>query len=230
MLQEIDRDVWMVDGPPVSFFGIPYPTRMAIVRLGSGELWVWSPISLNDDLVGQVERLGPVTHLVAPNKLHHLYLAQWKQRWPEARLYAPPGLAKRRKDLRFDAELGDTPEAAWRDEIDQVIFHGSFAMEEVVFFHRASSTVLFTDLIQRFDPNSLKGWRGIVMKLDGMVGAEGSTPREWRLSFWNRKATRAALRIVLSWNPKRLVIAHGACTMDAAKDVVTRSLRWIGTP
>jgi hypothetical protein len=230
MLTEIDRNIWTAAGPTVSFLGFPYPTRMAVVRLTGGDLWIWSPIALTEELVGAVEQLGRVAHLVAPNKLHHLYLGDWKRRWPEARLYAPPGLAKRRTDLRFDAELGDSPDMAWAGEIDQVIFHGSFAMEEVVFFHRPSSTVLFTDLIQRFDPETLKGWRRIFMILDGLVGPEGSTPREWRLSFWNRRAARRALRKVVSWNPNRLIIAHGECTAHDALNVVARSLRWLGKP
>ncbi len=34
MLTEIDRDIWIADGPSVRFLRIfPYPTRMTVVRL-----------------------------------------------------------------------------------------------------------------------------------------------------------------------------------------------------
>jgi hypothetical protein len=79
---------------------------------------------------------------VSPNKLHHLFLPEWKDRWPHARLYAAPGLGRKKKRLHFDAELGDEPESLWMTDIDQVVFRGSFAMEEVVFFHRASRTAI----------------------------------------------------------------------------------------
>jgi hypothetical protein len=89
----------------------------------------------------------PVCCVVSPNKLHHLFLPEWRNRWPDARLRAPPGLARRKKQLRFDAELGDEPDCQWSADIAQVVFRGSFFMEEVVFFHRASRTAIFGDFI-----------------------------------------------------------------------------------
>jgi len=228
MLTEVDRNVWIADGPNVPFLSIPYPTRMTVVRLGDNSLWVCSPIRLDDDLKAAVAALGPVKHLVSPNKIHHLFLSDWAHAWPEAKLYASPGLARRRPELRFDAELRDDPDPAWAGDIDQVIFHGSFAMEEAVFFHRTSRTAIFTDLVQRFDPASLRGWRRLVMTLDGMVGENGGAPREWRLSFWNRSAARRAKRKVLDWNPKRVIIAHGEWVRDNGREALERSLAWLG--
>lgn len=229
MLCALDRDLWTADGPDVRFLGLfPYPTRMAVVRLRGGDLWVWSPIALDDALAKDVAELGPVRHLVSPNKLHHLSLGAWQHRFPEARLYASPGLARKRPDLAFEAELSGAPESAWADDIDQVIFRGSFFMDEVVFFHRASHTALVTDLVQRFDPRETPGWRGLLMRLDGLVGENGSTPREWRASFWNRRAGRAARDVALAWNPQRLVVAHGMGVEKDARDVLARALAWLG--
>jgi len=200
---------------------------MVVVRLADGGLWVWSPIVLDEQLARAIDDLGPVEHLVSPNKLHHIFLGEWKRRWPEAKLWAPPGLAKRKPDLPFDAELGDEAEAVWAGDIDQVVFRGSFAMEEVVFFHRRSQTAIVGDLVQRFDPASLRGWRLAIMKLDGMVGPRGSTPREWRLSFWKRGAARAARNKVLAWQPRRLIVAHGDCAESDAAAVLEQALSWI---
>ncbi|MDH3924279.1 MAG: DUF4336 domain-containing protein, partial [Xanthomonadales bacterium] len=135
MLQEFGQSLYFADGPTVSFYGFPYPTRMAVIRLTDGSAWVWSPVALNDELADSVESVGPVRFIVSPNKIHHLFLSEWSRRWPEARLYAPPGLAKRKPELKFDDELRDEADPAWATDIDQVIFHGSVAMEEVVFFH-----------------------------------------------------------------------------------------------
>ena len=228
MLAEIDRGIWIADGRSVPFFGIPYPTRMSVVLLPDGGLWVWSPIALDERLEAAVNELGTVRHLVSPNKLHHLFLGDWARAWPAAKLHAPPGLARRRRDLRFAAELGDEPDPDWAGQIEQVIFHGSFAMAEVVFFHRASRTAIVCDLVQRFDPDTLHGWRRAVMRLDGMVGPAGSTPREWRLSFWNRAAARRARRTVLDWDPRRVVIAHGEWVREGGREVLERALAWLG--
>lgn len=227
MLEEFGPSIYSADGPSVSFFGFPYPTRMAVVRLSDSSVWVWSPIALSHDLVSSINAIGPVRHIVSPNKIHHLFLKEWAERWPAARLYAPPGLASRRRDLAFDEELGDEPNAAWAADIDQVIFHGSLAMEEVVFFHRASRTAIICDLIQRHPEDTMTGWKGMLMRLDSLVGKEGSTPREWRASFVRRRKAREARKKVLSWKPERLLIAHGECAQTGATSVIDRALGWI---
>jgi hypothetical protein len=226
-LQPIADEMWIADGPTVSFYGFPYPTRMAVVRLESGNIWIWSPVGLDDQLRTEVEALGPVRHLVSPNKLHHLFLGDWTAAWPDARLYASPGLARRRPDLSFDAELNDRPEPAWKDQIDQVVVGGSVVMDEVVFFHRGSSTCLVCDLIQRHDPAAQTGWKGWLMRLDGLVGPDGSTPREWRTTFLNRRAARAAARRILSWRPERLIIAHGQWAPSDATELLRNGLGWL---
>jgi hypothetical protein len=228
MLEKVAENLWIADGSSVPFLGVPYPTRMTVARLADSSLWVCSPTRLDEGLRTCIDKQGPVRHLVSPNKIHHLFLGEWARAWPEAKLYASPGLARRRRDLTFHEELGDQPPPAWAEDIDQVIFRGSFALEEVAFFHRASRTAILTDLVQKFDPATLHGWRLAIMKLDGLVGANGSTPREWRLSFWNRAAARKAKQEVLAWDPERVIIAHGEWVRDNGRDVLERSLRWLG--
>jgi hypothetical protein len=227
MLEEIGPSLYVADGPVVSFYGFPYPTRMAVARLSDGSAWVWSPVALSDDLFNSVDAIGPVRHIVSPNKIHHLFLAEWGERWPEARVYAPPGLAQKRPDLRFDAELGDDPDPAWKADIDQVIFRGSLAMEEVAFFHYASRTAIICDLIQRHPEATMTGWKGMLMRLDGLVGEHGSTPREWRASFLRRGKARAAREKVLGWKPDRLLIAHGECAQTGATSIIDKALGWM---
>jgi hypothetical protein len=227
MLEEFGPNLYMADGPTVSFYGFPYPTRMAIAKLSDNSAWVWSPIALSEGLAGAVDAIGQVGHIVSPNKLHHLFIGEWAKRWPAARLYAPPGLARKRPDLRFDAELAGEPDPAWAEDIDQVIFRGSFAMEEVAFFHRVSRTAIIGDLVQRFPASEMSGWRGTLMRLDGVVGEHGSTPRDWRASFPRRGAARTARDKVLGWKAERLLIAHGECSQCKATAILTRALGWL---
>jgi len=228
LLHPIGHDLWLAEGPVVRFLRFfPYPTRMAVIRLRDGGLFVWSPIELQEDLAKEVESLGPVRDLVAPNALHHLSLAQWAERFPGARLHAAPDLAKKRPDLTFETELSDRPDPAWAEDIDQVVFRGSRFLEEVVFFHRRSRTALVTDLIQRFDPEQLHGLVRVVMRLWGLVGENGSTPREWKASFLDRGPAREALQRALAWDPARLVIAHGRLPEEHGREALARGLRWL---
>jgi len=227
MLEEFGPALFVADGPVVSFFGFPYPTRMAVARLADGSAWVWSPIALEPELERALDAVGPVRHIVSPNKIHHLFLAQWAARWPEARLFAPPGLAARKPELHFHGELGEEPDPAWAEQIDQVLFRGSLFLQEVAFFHRPSRTAILGDLVQRHDPARMTGWKGLLMRLDGLVGEHGSTPRDWRASFLRRGPTRAARARVLAWKPEQLVIAHGACAKGHATPLLARALAWI---
>jgi hypothetical protein len=223
-------DIWLADGPVVPFYALPYPTRMAVVRLGEGELFVWSPIALTADLKAAVEALGEPKFLIAPNKLHHLYLAEWKAAYPRARLFAPPGLRRRRRDLAFDADLIDAPDPGWAGAIDQVLFNGSFAMTEVVFFHRGSRTAIFTDLIQSLPRSLTTGWRGVLARVGGILEPNAGMPGDWRASFVNRKAARASLERILGWGIEGVVIAHGAPVQHDGEAFVRRAFAWLAKP
>ena len=96
MLEEFGPHLYVADGPTVSFYGFPYPTRMAVAKLSDNSAWVWSPVALSEGLAGAVDAIGKVGHIVSPNKLHHLFLGEWAKRWPDARLYAPPAVARKR--------------------------------------------------------------------------------------------------------------------------------------
>ena len=133
----------------------------------------------------------------------------------------------RESDLCFDAELADEPDPAWAPDIDQAIFRGSFAMEEVAFFHRASRTAIIGDLVQRFPELEMSGLRGMLMRLDSLVGEHGSTPRDWRASFLRRGAARRARDKVLGWKAERLLIAHGECSQSKATAILTEALGWL---
>src|ERR1700756_3435135 len=135
MLKEFGNDVWTADGPHVSVAGFHYPTRMAVIRLSGGGVFIWSPTELTDALQAEVEAVGPVRHIVAPNSLHHLFLPKWKRACPGATVYAAPGLRAKRKDIVFDADLADAPDGDWAGEIDQVLMRGNLITTEAVFFH-----------------------------------------------------------------------------------------------
>jgi hypothetical protein len=227
-LAAFGANIWIAEGPVVRFFaGFPYPTRIAVIRLDDRSLFIWSPVALTPALRQAVDALGQVGHLVSPNFLHHLFLKEWKEAYPAARLYASPGLARRRKDIAFDAELGDAPEPAWAAEIDQVLMRGSIAMTEVVFFHRASATAIFADLIQNLPRDWIGGWRGLLMRLDGLTAPNPGAPREWRLSFVHRRAARAAMARILAWPVERVLIAHGEPQRRNGAAFLRRAFSWL---
>ncbi|MEM9152363.1 MAG: DUF4336 domain-containing protein, partial [Cyanobacteria bacterium P01_F01_bin.3] len=187
-LKQVGDDIWLVDGPieKMSMYGtkVPFPTRMTIVRLDNRDLWCHSPTELIQDLKAQIDSLGSVRHLVSPNKFHYAHIGTWAKAYPEAIAWASPGVrdraAHKRFDVGFDADLEDKPPLQWAAELDQLVFQGSRFMDEVVFFHKKSSTVILTDLIENFEPDKVSKRFGWLTKSVGISDPDGQTPLDLR--------------------------------------------------
>jgi len=227
-MQRIADGIWIVDGKEVMWYGMPYTTRTTIIRLENGDLWVHSPGKLFESLIYEVNDKGAVKHLVSPNKIHHLFLSEWKENYPNAILYSSPGLKEKRKDIHFEENLEDYPPPAWKNEIDQMIFRGSSAMEEVVFLHKESRTLILTDLIENFHPEHFSGFQKVLAKITGIVSPNGRTPLDWRLSFlFGKKRASICLDKMISWHPSKIIISHGECIFDDADAFLKKSFSWI---
>ncbi|MFX7674953.1 DUF4336 domain-containing protein, partial [Acinetobacter baumannii] len=63
--KQVAGDLWIIDGHEVRkrSFGlrIPFPTRMTVVRLPDGGLWIHSPVAPDEALFEAIERLGSVS-------------------------------------------------------------------------------------------------------------------------------------------------------------------------
>jgi hypothetical protein len=228
LLEKLGDEIWTADGSNVvAMLGFHYPTRMAVIRLADGELFVWSPIALTDGLRAKVDALGKVGYLIAPNSLHHLLIADWKRSYPAARIYAAPGLREKRRDIAFDGELGDAYAPEWPGDIEHVVVKGNAIISEAVFFHRSSRTVIFTDLIQQFPANWFSGWRAVVAKWDLMLGPEPSVPRKFRAAFTDRRAARASVERILAWPAEKVLMAHGTPVTANGQAFLRRAFGWL---
>lgn len=227
MLRAFAEEIWIADGPTAIVAGFRYPTRMVVIRLPGDALFIWSPVALSDDLRATVDALGEVRHIIAPNALHHLFIGEWQAAYPSARLHAAPGLRKRRKDIAFDGDLDDYPAPDWSGEIDQVVMRGNAITSEVVFFHRKSRTVIFTDLIQHFTPGWFSGWRAVVARWDLMTAPEPAVPRKFRMAFLDRGAARCALRRILAWPAEKVLMAHAAPIEADGHRFIARAFAWL---
>jgi hypothetical protein len=225
-MQAFGEQLWTIDGDRVRMLGIPFETRMTVIQLSDGGVWLHSPVAANEERFSAVEKLGPVAHIVAPNKFHHLFVRPWSERFPSARTWADAAL-RRRSAASFHEELGPTPPPEWRDDIDQVFFAGSKVLPETVFLHRRSRTLIVTDILQNHEP-SADGWfwRGL-KRLNGIVAPEGGAPRDWRLTVRDKATARAARDQILSWDFDSLVISHGRCLAHGARAFVERAFAWL---
>jgi hypothetical protein len=231
-LKPVGDDIWVVDGPHISFYGLPFSTRMTVIRLASGDLFIHSPIALTDGLKAEVSALGEVKHLVSPNWIHYAYIADWQKAFADTVAWASPNVRPRaikyKVDIAFDRDLGEVAEPEWADEIDQLIAFGSKAHVEVVFFHKASKTLILTDLIENFEKKKLPWWFRFMIGLAGNVDPDGKAPVDMRMSFIGGKAKlRVAVQQMIEWGPERVILAHGRWyERDGIKEL-RRAFRWV---
>jgi hypothetical protein len=231
MLEQLGPDLWVADGGIVSFFGFDYPTRMVVVRLEDGGLWLWSPIEPSPELQEAVSALGPVRHLVSPNKLHHLFLAAWQARFPEARLWGTASTAARFGKLEFAGALTDDPPPDWAGQIDQFYFDNSRFLDELIFFHCKSRTAIIADLSQPFSEAFLMQrwplWLRWVARRIRMVEGWGYPPIELRLTFRRRAAARTKIRALIAEGPERVIVAHGEIVRSGGADYLRQAFSWL---
>lgn len=225
VLRALAPDLWVAERPLRVGGWIDVGTRMAVVRLADGGLLLHSPVALDDATRRAVEALGPVRAIVAPNKVHHFFAGDWKAAHPKARLFGAPGLPEKRRDLAFDEVLGDTPSALWSDRLDQVWMTGASYMNEVVFLHRASRTLILTDLamnVRSPRPRSRALW----FRLTGSYGRLAPN-RLVRLLIRDRAAFRRALDRVLSWDFDRVSVTHGDVLESGGRHALREAYAWL---
>lgn len=223
-MREIDVDLWVRE-IPLRFLGLEVGARMTVFRLPNGDLFVHSPVQLVDGLRAEIESLGRVAHLVAPNKFHHLFLGDWIEAFPDASLHLAPGLAEKRKDLPPASRLGDEPDAAWADVIDQVALQGFPFANEVNFFHRPSGTLVLTDIAFNIGPDSAPLTR-FFFKLNGVYDRLAPTVLE-KILIKDRPKFRAGLERILSWPFARVIVAHGAIKEHGGREDLVHGYKWL---
>ncbi len=227
----VAEDLWVVDGPEIGYrfagLTLPCPTRMTVVRIGTA-LWLHSPTHYSPELGGRIAALGDVTWIVAPNSFHYSHIAAWAAAFPSAEVHVSPDIVtKLPHALDRPIPLGAAAPADWRAHLEQLhVDLGRFV--ETLFFHRASATLIATDLVQNFEaeriPNPILR---TLLRVGGSAGPGGQTSIDVRVAARGHHGrARDALRHMLGWAPQRIIVSHGkGYDRDIAAEL-HRAFRW----
>ena len=221
-LKPVAEGIWIIDGPAVTCRGMPISTRAVVVLLSDGSLWVHSPTGLSDALVAELQALGPVAHLVSPCRAHTQFIDDWRGAFPEAQVWAVPGEDILAPGIDYDQGLGaQTP---WQAEIQHLIVEGSRTYREAVFFHRASATLIVSDLIQNFETIRLPVWMRPLIWLAGTDDSAGNMPYLMRRRY-RRAGLARSVEQMIAWRPWRLIVAHGRWYEHGAVQELERAFK-----
>lgn len=220
MLTPIAPGIWHAQRS-LKIAGIAATSRMTVIQLAGGGLWLHSPILVDDTLRAALDAIGPVHYIVAPNKAHHLFAKKCLAMYPQARLFGAPGLEEKRPDLVMTPLTPGAP-PEWAGEIDQVFMAGIPFVNETVFFHVASGTAIFTDICQLW--SGPLGWKETLLAHLTGVRNVLTVPRTVRLVIKDKAALRTSALQVLAWPVQRVVVAHNSVIEDNAHAALKSAL------
>jgi hypothetical protein len=188
--------------------GVQIPGHTTVVRLVGGGLLVHSPFALDPVMRADVERLGPVTHLVAPSTFHYLYLDENRRAFPDAAVHLVPGLRERRPGVGAGDVLGDATPAEWEGQIEHAVLGPTRGAAEAAFLDRPSRTLILTDLA--FNMRSATNWIDrAYWRMSGVWRRFGPTLLVANVLLREPDLVRSFLARVLAWDFDRIVVGHG---------------------
>jgi Domain of unknown function (DUF4336) len=223
--------IWIVDSGPPRVVGIPVPVRMTVIQLGNGGLLLHSPTRFGPELRKQLEQIGEIEHLVAPNSAHWTFVTEWQNHVPGALTWAAPGLQHsaqvRRAGVRTDRDLEAAAPEVWAIDLDQVLIPGA-GFAEVALYHKSSRSLVLTDLVLNLEPEKLPFIVKPAARLLGVTAPVGKAPFYLRMII-NRKRdeAKAAAKRLVAFQPKRVIFSHGRWFDKDGTALLRRSLEWL---
>lgn len=204
--------------------GVEMGTRSTLIAYAPGELLLIGPGPQTQGVVADIQALGTVKHVVAPNAFHHLYLRDAHRVFPEATLWAPGAVAKKQPDLPLE-RLRPDHNYPWFPAVETLGLQGT-RLQEYVFFHGESKTLVLTDLLfNMVAPQGLKAQ--LVTAIMGTRGKLACSRLVKTLAIQDKNLLRDSLEQILRWDFERIVMAHGVCVEENARTRFTEALAFV---
>lgn len=228
-LQQLHEDLWVAQ-MPASFAGFQAGARMTVVRLQHGpqqdKLFIHSPIELSPTLQNELEALGEVAFVVSPYRLHYKHLQEFAAAYPEAKLYAAPNFNMlKMPEVQFAGRLQRAPRPEWAKDLDQLPVRGNRLVDEIVFFHKASRTLMLTDLCFNI-PADRSRLTTLLARVLG-VHQQLAPSRDFKLMTRNRTLVKQTVRRIMQWDFDRITLAHGDIVDSGGKEKFRKAFEYM---
>lgn len=207
--------VHVAEGPQ-RFFGIEVGARMTVLECEGG-LLVHAPLAIDPAAVAAV---GEARWVLAPNKLHHLYVGPWAE---TLEAWACPGLPEKRPDVAFHGVVSPDSKPFGPD-VDLLPMACFSLTNEVAVLHRPSRTLVVTDLVFHFDADAPWLTRAAMFCACGYPGCQTTTLERVGM---RRAVARTEVGTLLEWDFDRLIMAHGQVIETGGKQALRNAFRWL---
>jgi hypothetical protein len=199
-----------------------FPRRMTVLALHEGGSAIWSPVPLREAEMSRIEGLGPVRFLIVPNRGHRLDLRPWKERYPEARVIAPPTA---RKAVTEAAAVDATTDVIGDPDIEFQTVAGTKEDEFALIIRKADDrTLILNDILSNVrHPKGLGAH--VLARLLGFGVKRPRTSRPVRLMFVKEPSALANQFRAWAAMPqlRRIIVSHGDVIDQAPREALMQA-------
>lgn len=214
-MKTIADEVWGIEQTLSVAPGMRMPARATVLRLADGGVVLHSPLRIDEAMAAEIDALGPVKAILAPNTMHWMFARAAKERFPEATLYGAPGLEKKLDEFTPLPADGFVAEG-----LRSFLIAGAPRMNEHVFLYRR--TLVVSDLVMNIQ-RDFSVLMSLFMRLNGVHGRFAHS-RMWKIMGADRAAMARSLATIADWDFDRIVPAHGDVKDDNARAELQRVL------
>ena len=214
-LQQVTNQIWTSEYELPVGPGVSYPTRSLIYRDRNGKVLILSPGPMNDSEYDEIRKLGPVRGIVAPNLLHHHWIGEALEAFPESPFYRPHELLLKRPDLEGHGRATEDLSMAGFADLEFQTVRGTPRLQETVFYFPNDKLLYVTDLAHHITKKCNWPTRMLLK----FFGTENRFAVSRMLKWMTRDPDllRTDLKKILNWEIDKLVMAHGQPLMKDAK-------------
>lgn len=207
----VPDSIWVTERP-IWFSGVRLRSRTTIVRLSGDALWVHSPCPPSDDVCAALDALGEVRWLVVPNRFHHLQAPAMAARYPNALVVGPSSAESRNPQLRLTMRADDPAYLRSTAELISIQLRGVPFLDETVFFHRASGSLIAADLLMSACARDHWTWRAAA-RVFGRY-EKFKTPPDVQMHARASTAVAESVAQMRALPVKRILVAHADPIID----------------
>lgn len=232
VIREVTNNIWIFSTPFKRNGIVPFGGRSTAVKLKDGGVWVLASTPLNEATKTKLEELGPVKYIIGADAVHYMFLGEFKQAYPDAKVIAVHEAESKTKGLKFDGAWGkDAPDTKYgfEDEIQHLYFSG-FKNKDVAFFHPSSKTLIQADLLLNLpatEQYSKTGSSGSIPFLGQFVNPFSYLHKT---ILWGTGVDKDAMRkdaaVVAGWDFERIIPCHGDVIEKNGKAAWTTAYEW----
>jgi hypothetical protein len=197
--------IWVTERP-IWFSGVRLRSKTTVVRLAGGALWVHSPCAPTEEICAELDKLGEVRWIVVPNRFHHLQTPAAAARYPRASVVGPKSAQARNSQVRLTMSADDPAYIRATPDLSSIPLQAAPFLDETVFFHAASGSLIAADLLMSACARDHWTWR-TAARIWGRYEKVG-TPPDVRLRVPASRAVAESIAQMRALPLERILVAH----------------------